>query len=109
MKLGQVCHANRGVEEGCFPKRSPIYALDGRVLNASGWDKLAGGAACASLLNGGIMCFDSSILVVDVNGYAPPNKVGADIFARGCCLPSDNKMTAQEQDWVIEVIRRCFD
>ncbi|MDD7700325.1 MAG: DegT/DnrJ/EryC1/StrS family aminotransferase [Eubacteriales bacterium] len=35
--------------------------------------------------------------------------VGADIFARGCCLPSDNKMTAQEQDWVIEVIRRCFD
>lgn len=81
MKLGQVCHANRGVEEGCFPKRSPIYALDGRVLNASGWDKLAGGAACASLLNGGIMCFDSYILVVDVNGYAPPNKVGADIFA----------------------------
>lgn len=81
MKLGQVCHANRGVEEGCFPKRSAIYALDGRVLNASGWDKLGGGATCASLSNGGIICFDSYIVIVDVNGYAPPNKVGADIFA----------------------------
>ncbi len=34
--------------------------------------------------------------------------VGADIFERGCCLPSDNKMTAEEQDRVIEIIRRCF-
>jgi dTDP-4-amino-4,6-dideoxygalactose transaminase len=35
--------------------------------------------------------------------------VGADIFRRGLCLPSDNKMTAEQQDRVIEVIRRCFD
>ncbi len=35
--------------------------------------------------------------------------VGADIFARGCCLPSDNKMTAEEQDVVIEIIHRCFE
>jgi len=35
--------------------------------------------------------------------------VGADIFQRGCCLPSDNKMTAEQQDGIIEVIRRCFD
>ena len=35
--------------------------------------------------------------------------VGADIFARGCCLPSDNKMTPEEQDVVIAVIRACFD
>lgn len=35
--------------------------------------------------------------------------VGADIFARGLCLPSDNKMTAQEQKVIIEVIRRCFE
>ncbi len=34
--------------------------------------------------------------------------VGADIFERGCCLPSDNKMTAEEQEIVIEIIRRCF-
>lgn len=34
--------------------------------------------------------------------------VGADIFERGCCLPSDNKMTAAEQDGVIEIIKSCF-
>ena len=35
--------------------------------------------------------------------------VGADIFERGCCLPSDNKMTAEEQDRIIQVIRACFE
>ena len=35
--------------------------------------------------------------------------VGADIFSRGLCLPSDNKMTPDEQDKVIEIIRNCFD
>ena len=35
--------------------------------------------------------------------------VGADIFNRGLCLPSDNKMTPDEQDRIIEVIRRCFE
>lgn len=35
--------------------------------------------------------------------------VGADIFQRGVCLPSDNKMTAEEQERVIEVIRACFE
>ena len=33
---------------------------------------------------------------------------GADIFRRGLCLPSDNKMTAEEQERVIEIIHRCF-
>ena len=35
--------------------------------------------------------------------------VGADIFARGVCLPSDNKMSAEEQAVIIEVIQRCFE
>lgn len=35
--------------------------------------------------------------------------VGADIFNRGLCLPSDNKMTAEEQDKIIEIVRACFD
>lgn len=35
--------------------------------------------------------------------------VGADIFQRGCCLPSDNKMSRAEQDRIIEVIRGCFE
>ncbi|MBR5839382.1 MAG: hypothetical protein IKZ84_12635, partial [Victivallales bacterium] len=34
--------------------------------------------------------------------------VGADIFARGLCLPSDNKMTIDEQMEIIRVIRNCF-
>lgn len=34
--------------------------------------------------------------------------VGADIFRRGLCLPSDNKMTAEQQELVIDVIHRCF-
>lgn len=34
--------------------------------------------------------------------------VGMDIFARGLCLPSDNKMTEEQQDVVIAAIRRCF-
>lgn len=36
------------------------------------------------------------------------NDVGADIFERGLCLPSDNKMTAEEQDRVIEIVKSCF-
>ncbi len=35
--------------------------------------------------------------------------VGADIFQRGLCLPSDNKMTPEQQDRIIEVIRSCFE
>lgn len=35
--------------------------------------------------------------------------VGADIFARGVCLPSDNKMIPEEKNNVIEAIRACFD
>lgn len=35
--------------------------------------------------------------------------VGADIFERGLCLPSDNKMTPEEQSRIIEVIHRCFE
>ena len=35
--------------------------------------------------------------------------VGADLFRRGLCLPSDNKMTKEQQDVVIEIVKRCFD
>ena len=39
------------------------------------------------------------------------NKVGncEDIFRRGLCLPSDNKMTPEEQDEIIEIIKSCFE
>ncbi len=45
------------------------------------------------------------------NAYIPGGciDVGADIFQRGLCLPSDIKMTEEEQDKIIEIIRSCFD
>ena len=56
-------------------------------------------------------------ITVDGNGRARTNAyiaggvedVGMDIFARGVCLPSDNKMTPEQQDRIIEVIRACFE
>ena len=35
--------------------------------------------------------------------------IGMDIFNRGLCLPSDNKMTVEQQDYIIEVIKGCFE
>ncbi|CAI3507420.1 DegT/DnrJ/EryC1/StrS family aminotransferase [Enterococcus cecorum] len=56
---------------------------------------------------------------VTVNGYdrAMTNayiasediNVGKDIFNRGLCLPSDNKMTKEQQDIIIDVVKSCFD
>lgn len=37
-----------------------------------------------------------------------PLDVGMDIFHRGMCLPSDNKMTIEQQDRIIEIIKSCF-
>ena len=34
---------------------------------------------------------------------------GADIFRRGLCLPSDNKMTPEQQDAIIDIVKRCFE
>lgn len=52
----------------------------------------------------------------DGNGRARTNAyiegsiedVGMDIFDRGLCLPSDNKMTEDQTDRVIEIIHKCF-
>ena len=53
--------------------------------------------------------------VISVNGIKD-NKtmqntltVGEDIFERGLCLPSDNKMTAEEQEIIIKIVRACFE
>lgn len=53
----------------------------------------------------------------DGNGRARTNAyiegeysdVGTDLFERGLCLPSDNKMTVEEQDVIIETIKACFE
>ncbi len=38
-----------------------------------------------------------------------PLDVGMDLFQRGLCLPSDNKMTPEQQDIIIEIIKKCFE
>ena len=53
--------------------------------------------------NGTIRCRTNAYIAGGVQD------VGADIFARGCCLPSDNKMTLEQQDRIIEAIKRCFE
>lgn len=56
-------------------------------------------------------------VVANGNGRARTNAymegdcldVGMDIFNRGLCLPSDNKMTVEQQNRIIEVIKVCFE
>ena len=45
------------------------------------------------------------------NAYIPGDAydVGMDIFTRGLCLPSDNKMTEEEQNIIIEIVKSCFE
>ena len=59
----------------------------------------------------------NSFIVRDGNRRAKSNAyvvggvtdVGMDIFTRGLCLPRDNRMTAEQQNRTIEVIRSCFE
>lgn len=38
-----------------------------------------------------------------------PHCVGEDVFHRGLCLPSDNKMTTEQQNVIIALVRSCFE
>lgn len=70
----------------------PIYRMNGFVTREGD-----GRAKTNAYLSGGSVGKDGR-----------PLDVGMDIFHRGLCLPSDNKMTAKEQEQVIEIIRQCF-
>ena len=60
---------------------------------------------------------NNAFVTVDGNGRGTTNAyisgggvdVGMDIFNRGLCLPSDIKMTEEEQKKVIDIVRACFD
>ena len=60
---------------------------------------------------------NNKFITVDGNGRARSNAyiegqapdVGADLFRRGLCLPSDNKMTPEQQDAIIKAIHKCFE
>lgn len=71
----------------------PIYRMNGFVTREGN-----GRAKTNAYIMGGAMGEDGR-----------PLDVGMEIFQRGLCLPSDNKMTAKEQEIVIEIIRGCFE
>ncbi len=71
----------------------PIYRMNGFVTREGN-----GRAKTNAYISGGAVGEDGK-----------PLDVGMDIFQRGLCLPSDNKMTAEQQERIIEVIRSCFE
>lgn len=70
----------------------PIYRMNGFVTREGN-----GRAVTNAYIDGGAAGKDGR-----------PLDVGMDIFQRGLCLPSDNKMTAEEQEKVIEIVKGCF-
>lgn len=71
----------------------PIYRMNGFVTREGD-----GRAKTNAYIEGGAVGKDGR-----------PLDVGMDIFHRGLCLPSDNKMTVEEQERVIEIVKRCFE
>lgn len=55
--------------------------------------------------------YKNAFVTCEGDGRAEENvvNVGMDIFHRGLCLPSDNKMTKEQQDIIIEIVKSCFD
>ena len=54
-------------------------------------------------------CTNAYIAEMGKTNDGLPAAVNSDIFERGLCLPSDNKMTADEQERVIETVISCFE
>lgn len=71
----------------------PIYRMNAFVTREGN-----GRAKTNAYINGGAVGSDGK-----------PLDVGMDIFQRGLCLPSDNKMTAEEQEVIIKIVKKCFD
>lgn len=71
----------------------PIYRMNGFVTREGN-----GRAKTNAYIEGGAAGKDGK-----------PLDVGMDIFQRGLCLPSDNKMTVEEQEKVIEIVKGCFE
>lgn len=71
----------------------PIYRMNGFVTREGN-----GRAKTNAYIRGGALGKDGK-----------PLDVGMDIFQRGLCLPSDNKMTVEEQEKIIEIVKGCFE
>lgn len=59
-------------------------------------------------MNGFVTKFGNGRAMTNAYIEGDAQDVGMDIFNRGLCLPSDNKMTAEQQDKIIEIIKSCF-
>ncbi len=70
----------------------PIYRMHGFVTREGG-----GRGQSNAYLEGDAMGKDGK-----------PLDVGMDIFQRGLCLPSDNKMTWEQQSKIIAAVKACF-
>ena len=71
----------------------PIYRMNGFVTREGN-----GRAKTNAYISGGTTGKDGK-----------PLDVGMDIFHRGLCLPSDNKMMAEQQNVIIEAVKHCFE
>lgn len=71
----------------------PIYRMNGFVTREGN-----GRAKTNAYIAGGMLS----------KADGKPIDIGMDIFGRGLCLPSDNKMTVEQQKRVVEVIQCCF-
>ena len=71
----------------------PIYRMNGFVTREGN-----GRAKTNAYISGGMFSKNDGL----------PIDIGMDIFDRGLCLPSDNKMTVEQQDQIIAVIHDCF-
>ena len=71
----------------------PMYRMNGFITREGN-----GRAKTNAYIQGGMLGKDGK-----------PLDVGMDIFDRGLCLPSDNKMTVEQQDKIIAMIHACFE
>ncbi len=60
-------------------------------------------------MHGFVTCKGNGRAQTDAYIASEYTDVGADLFQRGLCLPSDNKMTPEEQDIIIAMVRSCFE
>ena len=82
VKQSKICREGKFVEDGCAPEAYPIYYKYGtRRVHSQNMGEIGGGSSCILVDNASIICFDSYIAMVDVNGYKGPNTIGQDIFA----------------------------
>ena len=106
---------------------------ESKGIPAQGGDPAVAGKTCPAEILDALACFhaegrpvwkpmhlqpfyrENGFVTADADGHRDTGSitggqagVSADLFRRGVCLPSDNKMSLRQQDVIIDVIHRCF-